>query len=60
MLTILIGRAKTGKSDQVLRRMAELGNIAARSCWCRNTPPIRRKWMSAAPAATRPAAMQRY
>ena len=25
MLTILIGRAKTGKSDQVLRRMAELG-----------------------------------
>ena len=25
MLTILIGRAKTGKSDTMLRRMAELG-----------------------------------
>ena len=25
MLTILIGRAKTGKSDTILRRMAELG-----------------------------------
>ena len=28
MLTILIGRAKTGKSDKVLRRMAELGETS--------------------------------
>ena len=26
MLTILMGRAKTGKSDTVLRRIAELGD----------------------------------
>ena len=26
MLTILMGRAKTGKSEQVLRRIAELGD----------------------------------
>ena len=26
MLTILMGRAKTGKSDQVLRRIGELGD----------------------------------
>ena len=39
MLTILIGRAKTGKSDTMLRRMAEWGRAASRSCWCRSMPP---------------------
>ena len=27
MLTILMGRAKTGKSDTVLRRIADLGDM---------------------------------
>ncbi len=48
MLTILIGRAKTGKSDTMLRRMAELGRAASRSCWCRSMPPIRRRWTCSA------------
>ena len=52
MLTILIGRAKTGKSDTMLRRMAELGESSQQIL-------LVPEHACAAPAAIPPAVMPR-
>ena len=58
MLTIIIGRARTGKSHRVLRRMAELGESSRQILLVPEHASYQR-WMSAGPAGIPPAAMRR-
>ena len=64
MMTILMGRAKSGKTEWMLRRIAALAKQGVKISFgvdtpCQVEPPTRRRWTSAAPAATPPAATPR-
>ena len=60
MLTILIGRAKTGKSDTMLRRMAELGESSQQILLVPEHASHQAEVDVCGPAATPPAATRRY
>ena len=59
MLTILIGRAKTGKSDWVLRKIAALGESGQQILLVPEHASYQAEVMCAASAATTPAGMRR-
>ena len=59
MLTILMGRAKTGKSEQVLRRIGELGDSSRQILLVPEHASHQAEGICAVPAETLPAAMRR-
>lgn len=59
MLEIWMGRANTGKSRHVLEKIRDLGAGGKQLLLVPDTPPIRRRWISAVFAAPPPPATPR-